>query len=944
MPTLLDKIEAEAAEALTLPERQRPGQELARYKQFLKRQAARLKMLHRAGGGGRELCQARAAVLDALHRRLLDAVLQSLPPEAVRQTRFALIAIGGYGRGELNPHSDLDIMFLHEGESMQVGRGKLPPLLDALLNPGGLLYTLYDINLKVGSSLRNLDDVVRIANTDMQTKTSLLEARLVAGNEALFKRMQAVLLARCIRGQEDAYIQERLADQAARRARFGNSACMQEPNIKNGCGGLRDYQNLLWMAYVKYRTLSLADLRARGLLNETERKQLDAAYDFLHRVRTELHYHCGRAMDALQRNLQPAVAYNLGYQDRAPVRRLERFMRDLYLHTRTIDLLTRTLEQRMALLPHPSRRLPWLRDLLHQGQLRMRYQVHDGFRMGRGFIQATTPGLFRAQPQRLMKAFLYAQQRALLLHPDLVHLLRSHLDLVDRSFRSDPHVRATFLEILGQRGTVAATLRSMHDVGFLGRYLPEFGRLTCLVQHEFFHRYTTDEHTLVCLEKLDQLWETKDPARQPYEELLRAVERPFVLYLALLLHDAGKARAGRSHAQAGGDLALRAARRLGLDANTIMPLRLLVEEHLLMVDISQRHDLDDPGVIESFVRRIPSLDTLHMLTLMSYADSLGTSEQLWNGFKDTCLWTLFHKARHRLLQGPEPEREVARERETLLADVRRLVPRTFRDDELEAHLASLPPRYAHIHNARQVAHHLSLVHRFLHRQIAERDQALEPVIDWIDEPDRGCARVLVCTWDRARLFSKIAGSLTAAGLNILGAQIFSRTDGIIIDSFDVLDARTGLIPSKSERHRFDEHLTAILTNRLDLPTLLARHPPARPLIPNPYGEQLPIRIRFDNDRSATRTVIDLECEDHVGLLHAISSVLAEQDLDLGVAKICTEKGAAADSFYVNEKDGRKVTSPERQLRIERQLRAALAALGQPQPRSPQGPPPPSLPA
>lgn len=927
MPTLLEKIEAEANEALALPPGRTPDQELPRYKQFLKRQSARLKMLHRAGGGGRELCQARAAVLDALQRQVMAAVIAALPA-ADRQPlpHFALIATGGYGRGELNPHSDIDIMFLHDGDTVAAGRGRLPKVLHALIQPGGLLYTLYDVGFKVGSSVRNIDDCVRIASTDMQSKTSLLEARLVAGDEGLFKRFQAVLITKCIRGQERAYIEARLEDQAARRARFGNSACMMEPNIKSGCGGLRDYQNLLWMTFVKYRTRSLAELAQRELISNAETKMLDSAYDFLLRVRTELHYHCGRAMDTLQRGLQPSTAHGLGYQDRSPVRRMEKFMRDLYKHTRNIYLITHTLEQRLALLPQPDRRLPSLRDIIRKGRQRVRQQIHDGFRIVEGSIHATSTRIFRDQPRRLMKVFLYAQQRGLQLQPDVVQLVRNQLAMVDRSFLRDEHVRATFLEILGRRGMVAGVLRTMHDCGLLGKYLPEFGRLTCLVQHEFFHRYTADEHTLICLEKLDQIWETKEAQQRPYEELFRAVERPFVLYLALLLHDAGKAADDDHHADASSQLALRAARRLGLDQNTTTQLQLLVEQHLLMAEVSQRHDIDDPSVIEGFVQRVPTLDTLNMLTLLTYADSLGTSDQLWNGFKDASLWSLFHKARQRLIRGAEGQREEERQRVSLAEEIRKLIPRSFGDDELQGHFGSLPARYFLIHQAREVARHLSLVHRFMHRQLTVEDQALAPVVDWRDEPDRGFSTVDVCTWDRVGLFSKIAGSLTAAGLNILSAHIFSRTDGIILDTFYVIDARSGLLPGKPERAHFEEILVDALAGELDLAALIAKRKPTRPPYSPHHGESLPTRVHFDNDRSATRSVIDLETEDRVGLLFTVSQVISDLGLSIDLARISTDRGAAVDSFYVSEKDGSKVRAPERQHHVERRLLAAVQEL------------------
>src|ERR1051326_383730 len=263
MPTLLEKIEADAAARLPLPPDRRPSQELARYKGFLKVESHRLKILHRAGGGGREICQARAAVLDVLLRYILKAVQAGTTVEArTPPPEFALVAIGGYGRGELNPQSDVDILFLHDGDTISTARGKPHPYLSALTD--GLLYTLWDIGLKVGHSVRTVDDCVRVANSDMQSKTSLIEARLIAGNQDMFRRMESVVLARCVRGYEDAYVAARLADQEARRAKFGNSATMQEPNIKNGCGGLRAFQNLIWMAFFKHRTRSLKELERQG--------------------------------------------------------------------------------------------------------------------------------------------------------------------------------------------------------------------------------------------------------------------------------------------------------------------------------------------------------------------------------------------------------------------------------------------------------------------------------------------------------------------------------------------------------------------------------------------------------------------------------------------------------------------------------------------------------
>src|SRR5437588_10940309 len=392
----------------------------------------------------------------------------------------------------------------------------------------------------------------------------------------------------------------RLEDQAARRAKFGNSASMQEPNIKNGCGGLRDFQNLLWMAFFKYRTRSLAELQKRELISESEGKQLETAYDFLLQVRNDLHYHVNRPADVLGKSIQPTIAHNLGYSDRSPVKRLEAFMGDLYSHMRNVYLITRTLEQRLALSPHPERRLPSFGELLRQGRHRFQQQLVDGFKCIDGEVCPVSGRVFRDQPRRLMRVFLYAQQRGQKLQAYLAQMIRNQLSLVDRAFLRDQHVRETFLEILNQRGNVAPTLRAMHEGGVPGKYLPEFGRLTCLVQHEFYHQYTADEHTLVCLEQLDRIWAATGSGPNDYTALFQQLERPFVLYLALLLHDSGKALPRGNHAETGARLSLRVARRLALDGVTGHSLRLLIEHHLTMTQTSQRRDLDDPAVIRNF--------------------------------------------------------------------------------------------------------------------------------------------------------------------------------------------------------------------------------------------------------------------------------------------------------------------------------------------------------
>ena len=920
---LIKKIEDDARARLPAPPNSDPAGQLARYKGFLKVETHRLKLLHRSGEGGREICQARAAILDALLRHLWETARGSLSPQAQKEfPPMALVAIGGYGRAELNPHSDIDFMFLHDG---QIAAGRPLPYLSKLID--GVLYPLWDVGLKVGHAVRSIEDCVKVANTDMQSKTSLIEARLIIGDEALFNKFQKTLVNKCVLNFEDKYIAMRLEDQTTRRSKFGNSACMQEPNIKNGCGGLRDFQNLFWMAFFKYRTRSLKELQEREFVTEAERKQLEAAYDFLLRVRTELHYHVNRPVDVLGKNLQPAVASALGYRERSPSKRIEKFMRDLYTHMRNILLITRTLEQRMALVSPPAQGKLSLRRWLPKRTRTV--EPVDGFLFMDGEIRAASNRIFRDQPRRLMRVFLHAQQHHLQLHPDLAQLIRNQLSLVDRDFLNDEHVRETFLTILARRGSVAPILRTMHEVNLLGKYIPEFGRLTCLVQHEFYHQYAADEHTLVCLEQLDRIWEAQDEPYKHYATMFQNLERPGLLYLALLLHDVGKSelhKQGR-HAEVSAVMAMRAAKRLQLDGPATDTLHTVIANHLLMASVSQRRDLDDPAVIRNFSRQLKTPEALNLLTLLTFADSQGTSDKLWNSFKDLLLWQLHARALDLLTGGTEFVRLSEKLRETLQQDVRNLAPKQISDEEITAHFGALPPRYFEIHTARDIFNDLELTHDFMRRQILEDEHVLSPTTAWQDEPDRGYNLVKVCTWDRAGLFSKIAGSFSAVGLNILSAQIFTRRDGIVLDKFFVNDAKTGNLATREQHEKFGSLLDTVLNDEaVDLPTLIARQVVTRPAYQAYAGERITTQIYFDNEASDTRTLIEIETEDRLGLLYAISQAFAELLLDISGARIVTERGAAIDSFYVRERDGSRITAPERQRLIEHSLREAISRL------------------
>lgn len=916
---LLNKITSTAEKQLALPDGKKPGDEIARYKRWLKQESHRLKIEHRGGADGLTVCRARAYVMDLLLQHFWDAAKSNLSAQAQREfPRLALVAIGGYGRAELSPHSDIDFMFLHNRSV--VASGIAHPYLAKMID--GVLYPLWDLGLKVGHSVRNVADCVTAAG-DNQTRTSFIESRLIAGDSRLFDKFQTTVINKCVVGHEEEYVRLRLEDQENRRSKFGDSACMQEPNIKNGCGGLRDFQNLLWMSFFKYRTRSLQDLVDKDFLSTAERKQLKQAYDYLLRVRTEMHYLTNRCTDVLSKAIQPTVAGNLGFQDRSPSRRIERFMREVYTHTRAIYLHTRTLERRMALVPGPQSRFALKRWLSNRSRLD---EPVDGFRFVDGEICPASNRIFRDQPRRLMRVFLYAQQRGLALHPDLAQMIRNQLQLVDRTFQADEHVCETFLTILNQRGNVAPVLRVMHEVDLLGKYIPEFGKLTCLVQHEFYHQYAADEHTLMCMEQADRIWEGSGKLQKSYADVFQHVEHPYVLYLALLLHDVGKREGARGHAAAGAKSALKVARRLKLEAKVSHSLEVLVAHHLDMAAISQRRDLEDPAVIQGFARTVGHHENLDLLMLLTFADALATSDKLWNGFKDSLLWTLYRKTSRLLRGSTEFVLAKTHQREVLHDQVCELLPKRFQDRDVRAHFKKMSDRYLELHSAGEIAEDVELAYRFEHQRAAKGDTPT-PVFNTWQDRDRGCTIVEVCTLDRGGLFGDIAGCLSAAGLNILTAQIFTRTDGIVFDTFHIVDGKTGSLAKPTDVDQFETLLERLLTGgAVKLEELIQHQKSARTPYQAYTGETIETVIRIDNHASETRTVIEVETEDRVGLLYMLSHTLHELALYISAARICTEKGGAIDIFYVREYDGKKLRSERRQQQVITELKKAVASL------------------
>ena len=789
-----EKVLAHAEQQLLSQGKLNSSELLSLYKKFLKIENHRIRLKHHSGGGGREICGQRASLVDIILRHLLAGAVRDANLPA--PPRLAVVAIGGYGRGELNPYSDIDIMFLHRD-----GATKVDASLAEIVQQ--ILYMLWDVGFKVGHSTRSIGGAVKQANADMLSKTSLLEARLVAGDDALFEEFRAAFVKNCVDGFEDGYIQDRVKNQAERHTKYGGSVYMQEPNIKNGCGSLRDYQNLLWVAFFKERVQTTVGLVEKKRLNETERRQLDRAYDFLLRVRTELHYLNKRTTDVIILSQQVQIANKFNYPQKNILRRSEAFMRDYYQHARNIFNITELLSQRLSIAPAVEKK-GGLLGFLRKTAKPVR-ESFDGFYSSENQIYPDSRDIFNQEPARMMRLFQHMQQRDLRMSPELQQLVRRRLHLVDRTFQYARATRETFVAICSRKGAVGAILRAMHQVDFLGRYVPEFGQLTCLVQHEFFHRYTADEHTLVCIEKLDSLIDTQNPKLTAYKELFQKHEDSSVLYLALLLHDTGKASNARQHAEASALFAQRVARRLQLAPEERKALVLLVDHHITMSMTAQRRNVEDPATIAEFAALVKNQTNLEALMLLTLVDGQGTGDENWSDWKESLVWQLYRSTSLYLADGEAFYRQRTIEREELRQAMQKKLPVDY-GEEVNAHFEHMPDRYFLTYPVDEITQHIRLFRKFL--EVRGRDDALllAPAIKWIARPNQGHSEVWFCGWDRRELLARIAGSFSCVQLNILSADIFTRGDSLVLDMFRVCSTGFEAVTDEKEIAQVEKRL------------------------------------------------------------------------------------------------------------------------------------------
>ncbi|MDH3975148.1 MAG: [protein-PII] uridylyltransferase [Deltaproteobacteria bacterium] len=834
-----------------------------------------IKAVHDAGGAGLEVLALRTIVIDRLLVSLFDLAGKEycLKYRKVDQ-KCTLVALGGYGRGELSPVSDIDIMFLYPW--------KVGSYVESVIER--VLYILWDTGLDVGYSTRSISECVKISS-EIVAKTSLVDSRYICGDKALYNDYLKTLKNQIFSNGADSFIKEKINEGEERRKKYGDSVYILEPDIKEGNGGLRDLHTALWAAKVKYKVADFKELKIKGIINDREYDEVLSAFDFMSRVRNDLHFIVNRKSDQLTFQLQEKIALNLGYKGEGEVLPVEQLMKDYYLAANTIKEYSEIFIER-SLSQYSSKGV---------GAFLSQRELSDGFKLFRGEITIAHKNFFRKHPPAIMRLFEVSQIHGAEIHSFARDCLRAGLDLIDDDFRNSQEVNRSFMNILKSEWDVAGTMKVMHKLEVLNRYIPEFGEVNCLVQHDMYHIYTVDVHSLFAVAELRKLtrgvYEDKYPIRTM---LMEELEKPEVLYLAAFLHDIGKGKGGK-HEIIGAEISVNIARRIGFSEKDVRDIEFLVLNHLRLSHTAQRRDLNDPKLILDFAREMGSLERLKMLYLLTYADIKAIGPDVWNEWKSSLFLELYTKTAEVFEKGTFELEETKVKVDEIEKDVEGILGDEFPGKVVKDFMDSMPERYLLSTTPESIASHF---------RIALKHE--DPLaLDVKHKEKRGYSRIIITTIDAPGLFSKICGVLSANSINILGAQIYTRSSGEVIDIFQVRSAIDGAVTDSRRWDKVKSDLIDVIKGKVKVEKLVEKK--SKPsILGGKYKPSIKPGVFIDNKISDTNTVIEIFAQDRIGLLYTISSTLLKEGLYIDVSKISTMGEQVTDVFYVKDIFGQKV--------------------------------------
>ncbi len=839
-----------------------------------------------------------AWLTDALVTATLDFASAWLHPRPnpTASERISVLAVGGYGRGEMAPFSDVDLLFVTPYKQTAWGESLIE----------SVLYVLWDLRLKVGQSVRTVNDCLRLAGQDATIRTSLLEHRFIWGERDLARDMNDRLWAELFDITGPEYVELKLEERDSRHKRQGSSRYLLEPNVKEGKGGLRDLQTLFWIAKYLNHVRSPEDLVEIGVFTPDEYSVFVKAAAFLWTTRIHLHLLTGRATEQLTFDLQVEVAEALGYTDSKGQRAVERFMQDYFTHAKSVGDLTRiflaALEARhVKRKPRLSRKI---RDAFGFG----RDALSRGFRLQHGRIDISDPDAFLADPVNLLRLFREGLTTGFLIHPDALRLLAANLWRVDDRMRADPEANRIFLELLLGHDNPERALRLMNEVGLLGAFIPQFGRIVAMMQFNMYHSYTVDEHTIRTISTLSQIERGELAQEVPIatDILAKGLNRR-VLYVALLLHDIGKG-SGRDHSEFGAEIALELCPRFGLLPEETEMVSWLVRSHLRMSDMAQKRDLSDPRTVRDFAREVKSPTRLKLLTVLTVCDIRGVGPGVWNNWKAMLLRQLYGETLEHLTGGSQPlgrpEREEAARR-ALAASLKTWSTRAL-NRELARHYA---PYWLGFDTRTHVAI-ANLIRALPKGELQMRIQ---------QDTQRDATQICFAMSDHPGIFTRLTGALALAGANVVDARSYITTDGIATAAFWVQD-HEGRPYDRSRIARLRNSVKRTLQGEIRAGEQLREKDKVKP---RERKFVVPTRIAFDNTGSDIFTIIEVETRDRPGLLYDLARTLTAANISVSSAIIATYGKQAVDVFYVKDLFGLKLHSDAKRKTLEARLRAAI---------------------
>ncbi len=873
---------------------------------YLNQARDRLSREHLAGGTGTVVVQRWTAVVDHVVRALFETARDSYRERnATIDQKCTLIAQGGYGRGELNPWSDVDLLFLY------------PNRADAYVETvtESVLYALWDTGMEVGQAVRNMRDCVSLAAEDFKVKTSLLDTRLLAGDAELYDSFKATMQSDVQKRNAARFIREKVAEYRDRHAKHGDAVFLVEPHLKEGEGGLRDIHTATWLAKVKYRVDSLEELVEQGVVSASEVEQIVDARDFLFQVRNALHFLSGRHQDHLTFEYQERIASDLGFADGHKSKGVEQFMRSYYLHASAVDRFAEEMIARCVETRGPAH---WV------GRLASR-EVREGVRIVSEELVVSNERIFDDDPSLLLRVFADSQRHGVPFESGTRRIIRSKAqNLAKDEMRSSPDAARAFRDVLTWKHGVHDSLAMMHKLDVLGAYLPEFENLRCMSQYDRYHIYTVDAHTLRAVQNVEKVRAGAFKVEHPLlTSVAREIEDIEILYLGVLYHDIGKGLGG-DHSNKGAEMATATARRLGFNADATATFEFLVRHHLVMHHLATRRDIHEPKVVIDLAELAGTLDNLKKLYVLTYADLKATNPKLWNSWQAMLLGELYELTaesfEHGVMVEEDQEQHAARVRERVVA----AAPEESRH-RLGGFLRDAPDRYLLSTPESDIPRHFALAGK-----LEDGDEVFASEVEHF--PEREFSEFTVVTRNRPWVFAKLAGVLRAKGMSVVGALATTVGSGLAIDVFRVAHlAEADVATSADQWDRVVSLSREVLSGEIDIEDVVDGA--ARPTVDRErFAPRVQTEVHVDNRISKEFTSVDVSTTDRLGVLYATTSILARLGLRIYLAKITTSADRVLDVFHVTDEHGEKIAESE----FEAIRGALIAALGGPVERSSEG--------